>query len=263
MTGPLAGRRLLVTRPRPHPLRRDNAPVFAVLSTLGADVVEVPAIAIAPPEDAGPFDAALRGLESYEWIVFASGNAVYAVRDRLVSLSVDISAFPRVASVGAATTRAFASCFADVGVAVEPATNFRAEGLLDAFASHDLAGRRVLLPTSDRGRPVLPDGLRARGAVVDVVVAYRTIVPEGLERTLAEGLSGAVDAAVFASPSAVQAFAEALPEFTSPPPAIVIGPTTEAAARAAGFSVLAVASPSTTEGLVEAIIRALGRSHPL
>src|SRR5262249_53690881 len=117
-----------------------------------------------------------------------------------------------------------------------------------------------LLPTSDRGRTVLPDGLRARGAVVDVVVAYRTIAPEGLERALAECLRGGVDAAVFASPSAVQGGAEALPEGVAPPSAVGIGPTTEAAAHAAGFAVLAVAAPSTTEGLVDAVARALSRS---
>src|SRR5215467_9478330 len=99
-------------------------------------------------------------------------------------------------------------------------------------------GQRVLLPTSDRGRAVLPDGLRARGAVVDVLVAYRTIAPEILERALVAGLSGGVDAAVFASPSAVQGVAEVLPPGIPPPPAIVIGPTTEAAARAAGLAVL-------------------------
>jgi uroporphyrinogen-III synthase len=254
VTGPLSGRRLLVTR------RREQASALVdALRGLGAEVLEVPAIAIAPPEDAGPLDAALRDLGAYEWMAFASANAVFAVRDRLASLALDVSAFPRIASVGAATSRALASCFPDRPVALEPASDFRADGLLDAFAALDLTGRRVLLPTSDRGRAVLSAGLRARGALVDVVVAYRTIAPEGLDRTLAEALSGGIDAAVFASPSAVHGVAEALPEGATPPDAIVIGPTTEAAARAAGLAVLALAMPSTTDGLVDAVVRALSR----
>ena len=55
-----------------------------------------------------------------------------------------------------------------------------AEGLLDGFRRPAARGRRFLLPTSDRARDVLPDGLRRAGATVDVVVAYRTVAPAGL-----------------------------------------------------------------------------------
>jgi uroporphyrinogen-III synthase len=71
---------------------------------------------------------------------------------------------------------------------------------------------------------------------------------------LAEGF----DAATFAAPSAVEAFAAAAGPRSAGLPAVVIGPTTEAAARAAGFEVLGAASPSTAEGLVEALERVLG-----
>jgi uroporphyrinogen-III synthase len=253
VTRPLSGRRILVTR------RREQASGLAdKLRGLGADVVEVPAIEVAPPEDTRPLDAAVRGLARYDWVVFTSANALEAVRDRAKTLGLE-PAFPRVASVGAATRQAVTASFPRLAVDLEPAAGFRAEGLLAAFAEREVRGQRILLPTSDRGRAALPAGLRALGASVDVVVAYRTLTPKGLAESLAEELAAGIDAALFASPSAVQGLSEALPEGAAAPPAVVIGPTSEAAARAAGFSVLAVASPSTTDGLVAAVIRALAR----
>jgi uroporphyrinogen-III synthase len=255
VTLPLSGRRVLVTR-----RREQGSDLARRLGGLGADVLEVPAIEVTPPDDTRPLDAALHALGRYDWVVFTSANAVFAVRDRLALLGRE-PALPRIALVGAATRRALATSFPGVSVDVEPAADFRAEGLLAAFDAREVGGRRLLLPTSDRGRDVLPGGLRARGATVDVVVAYRTTVPEGLARGLAEALAGGIDAAVFASPSAVQALCEVLPEGAVPPPAVVIGPTTEAAARAAGLAVLAVAAPSTTEGLAQAVTRALSVSR--
>jgi len=237
--------------------RREQASGLAQrLRGLGADVVEVPAIEVAPPEDMRPLDAAVRDLARYDWVVFTSANALGAVRDRARALGLE-PAFPRVAAVGAATRTAVTASFPRLAIDLEPAADFRSEGLLAAFAERQVRGQRILLPTSDRGRPVLPGGLRALGASVDVVVAYRTVTPEGLAERLAEELAAGIDAVLFASPSAVQGLSEALPEGAAAPPAVVIGPTSEAAARAAGFSVLAVASPSTTEGLVDAALRAL------
>ncbi|MFI5006451.1 MAG: uroporphyrinogen-III synthase, partial [Solirubrobacterales bacterium] len=76
--GPLAGRRIVVTRR----LSQASALVRA-LRDRGAAVLEVPAIEVVPPEDVRPLDAALSRRESYDWIAFTSANAVHAVRDRL------------------------------------------------------------------------------------------------------------------------------------------------------------------------------------
>ena len=62
---------------------------------------------------------------------------------------------------------------------------------------------------------------------------------------------------LFASPSAVQGFADVLGAGAAGLPAVAIGPTTAASARLAGMQILAVADPSTVEGLVAATVRAL------
>jgi uroporphyrinogen III methyltransferase/synthase len=258
--GSLDGRRIVVTR------RKGQAgSLVERLRELGATVLEVPAIEIAPPADLGPLDAALADLEAYDWVVVTSPNAVGALLSRLTVQGL----FPRLsgkraklASVGPATTAALRASFPQDKVALEPKQDYRAEGLLAAFADRDLAGRKVLLPTSTAGRDELPEGLRARGAQVDVVLAYATVEPDGLAGAVAGCLEGGFDLALFASPSAVETFARAAGDRASGRPVAVIGPTTEAAARAAGFHVLGRASPATLEALVETAERVLKQPRP-
>jgi uroporphyrinogen-III synthase len=135
----------------------------------------------------------------------------------------------------------------------EPASDYRAEGLLAAFAQAEVGGRRFLLPVSDRARDVLADGLAARGAVVERVVAYRTVAPAEAGPALARALAEGVDVVTFASPSAVESFVALAPSGGASVRAAVIGPVTETRAREAGLAVVAVAQPSTAEGLVAAL----------
>jgi uroporphyrinogen III methyltransferase/synthase len=255
--GALAGRRIVVTR-----RRGQSSSLVEQLREQGATVLEVPATAIGPPAEAGPLDAALKDLERFDWVVFSSANAVEAVRDRLAHLGLPEglgARGPRIASVGSATTRAVQKAFPGDRVELEPERDYRAAGLLRAFAARGCQGEKVLLPASSRAREELPSGLRELGADVSVVVAYATLEPPGLREAVGRCLDEGFDAATFAAPSAVEAFASVADERSQGIAAVVIGPTTEAAARAAGFDVLAAASPSTVEGLVAALVRALQR----
>jgi uroporphyrinogen-III synthase len=250
-SAPLAGRRILVTR-RP----RQASALADGLRRLGAVVVEVPAIDVVRPEDTSPLDHALRGLGRYQWLLLTSANAVAAVHDRLTALGLDrdpAAGGVRVASVGASTSEAFLSRFGHA-VDLQPTSDFRAEGLAEAFTSVDVTGLRFLLPTSDRARDVLPRALRVRGAEVDVVVAYRTVAAPGLAERLAKELDAGLDLATFASPSAVESFVAAAGSRAGGVPAAVIGPSTAQAARAGGIEVRVVAEPSTVEGLLTAVV---------
>jgi uroporphyrinogen-III synthase len=262
--GPLAGRRLLVTRGKAQASR-----LAELLVERGAHVVEVPAIEITLPPDVGPLDEALAGLPGYDWVVFTSANAVSAVLGRMVVRGLPPRLAsplrgrpggPRIASVGRATTAALRASFPEDRVGLEPVADFSAAGLLAAFEAHGIGGRRVLVPASTRARDELAAGLRARGASVDVVDAYDTVEPAGLADAVGRAVEVGFDLALFASPSAVEAFARAAGVRAAGLPAVVIGPTTEAAARGAGMEVREVASPSTAEGLVAAAERAIGGS---
>lgn len=247
----LAGRRILVTR-----RAEQSSSLITGLRSLGAEVIEVPLIEVAPPADVGPLDAALRSLDRYDWIVFTSANAVRSVADR-VRLLGRVPRFPRGASVGPATTEATDEHLPACAIELEPLADFRAEGLLATFKDADVRGKKFLLPVSDKAREVLADGLAARGGQVDRVVAYRTVAPADAGHKLAVALAAGVDAVTFASPSAIENFVEAAPERGKGVRAAVIGPVTEAKARALGLDVIAVAEPSTADGLLVALSRAL------
>jgi len=255
----LEGRRIVVTR-----RQGQAASLVDRLRQLGASVLEVPSIEIVPPSEPGALDAALGELERYDWIVLTSPNAVAALLTRLTVLGLypRLSVRAKLASVGPATTIALRSSFPEDRVAVEPKHDYRAEGLLAAFADRSLGGKRVLLPSSTAARETLAEGLRGRGALVDVVPAYSTIEPPGLDTAVARCLEDGFDLALFASPSAVEAFARAAGARASGLPVAVIGPTTEATARASGLDVRGVASPSTVEALVATAERLLAGSRP-
>jgi uroporphyrinogen-III synthase len=252
----LAGRRVLVTR---------RAAQAATLSTrlraLGAEVVEIPAIEIAPPDDPASLDRALSRLTDYDWLVVTSANAARAVTERLEQLgrAQELAASrPALAAVGPETARALTGRLAGRTVDLLPAAAFRAEGLLAAFAERGpLLGQHVLLPVGDRARDELAEGLRHLGAHVEVVIAYRTVAPSGLAQTIAERLDREIDLAVFASPSAIESFVAAAGQRARDLPAVVMGPVTEQVARELGLDVRGVASPSTLDGLLAAVLAAL------
>jgi len=266
MAGPLAGRKIVVTRSRAQ-----ARALRELLEADGADVIEVPAIRIAPADDYGPVDAAIDRLAEYHWIVFTSQNAVGAFVERLQARAWgagDLSRL-RIAAIGPATARALLAHGLRPSLAPE---RFVAEALVDAFAGEAVAGRvpgdlrgtRVLLPRAAEARSVLPEGLRALGASVDVVAVYRVEVERDQNPEVWRRLSGHVDAVTFTSPSTVRNFVELMGAGTSrlPGGALVacIGPVTAAAAQACGLTVGLVADTYTVPGLAEALRRRLGHA---
>ncbi|MDQ6885923.1 MAG: uroporphyrinogen-III synthase [Gemmatimonadota bacterium] len=257
----LGGRRIVITRPE-----EQGAELAKQLESLGAHAILCPAIAIAPPESTDVLDRTLLALESYDWVIFTSANALAAVLTRLAVLGVPTAlASSRIAVVGSAT--AAAAMRANIVPSLTP-QRFLAEGLLAELG--DVGGLKVLLPRADIARADLPAALRARGAQVDEVVAYRT-VPHPSARRLAELLRhDSVDAICFASPSAVRACLEGLEDAGTPrarltrhprPGIISIGPVTAAEARQQGLPVDEVAADHDSEGLIAAMSRWF-ESHP-
>lgn len=256
MAASLHGRRVAVTRGA-----GGEDALSARLRALGAEVLEFPAIAIAPPEDLAPLDAALRDLGRFAWAAFASVNAVERTVARLDALGVPRAALAdlRLACVGPATAARLAELVRDPDLMPSEHTG----AALAASLARHVTGRAVLVPRAAEGRPELVDGLAAAGAEVVAPVAYRTVAapPEALA-PLGELLAaGRVDAVAFASPSAVKSVAAAL----GPRAALLgrvllgaIGPTTAAALREAGLEAGAVPTEHTAEGLAEALAGALG-----
>ncbi len=250
---PLQGRRVLVTRAA---ARADG--LVARLRALGAEPVVHPTIAHAPPDDLAAFEQALGRLEAgvYEWLLLTSVTAVEAVarglEGRAPRLGGRVSL--RVGAVGPATASA---CRALLGVeAAAVPERFVGDEL--AVAIGDPMGRRVLLPNADLARPGLEERLRSAGAVVDRVVAYRTVAaPGGAE--LAELLAGGgLDAILFTSGSTagffVQQVGAAGLAALGTTVIACIGPSTAEVCRDLGLEPAVVAAVSTEEGLLEALV---------
>jgi uroporphyrinogen-III synthase len=242
----LAGARVAVTRSGAQ-----AADLARLIVARGGAPVLVPCLRVVGPVDAGALDEALDRLpRDYDGVVFSSTNAVHWTLARTTSESF---AGVRVVAVGAATAEALRE--RGVPVDVVPAA-FHSEGILAALdEAGDLAGTRWLLPRADVAREVLPEGLEARGAQVDRVVAYRNAAPEpgAVERALEAG----IDAITFASGSAVVRLREALgPRFEERLRGAVvasIGPVTSQACREAGLTVHAEAESAGIAALVDAL----------
>ena len=253
----LNGRTILVTRARHQAGRLAEA-----LRARGATVLEIPAIAIKPPPSYAPLDAALRDIAQYQWLIVTSANGVEALRARIVELDIASSSFAhlKIAAVGSATATALRD--AGLSVAVTP-KEYVAESLVEALGDR-VTGQRALLVRAMVARDVIPDALRKRGATVDVVDAYQTVIPTESVTAIRTifGSGGRVpDAATFTSSSTVTNFLALLRAAgVAPPPtmkAISIGPVTSATLRENGWEPTAEADPHDLDGVVAAAVRAL------
>jgi uroporphyrinogen-III synthase len=247
---PLAGLRLLLTRPADHSDAWARA-----FAAAGAEVIAYPTVEVVPPPSWEALDEALARLPEYDWLVFTSAAAVRFALARLPP-TVTIGPRPRVAAVGTETARVLEARGVTVSLMPE---DQRQDGLVEALgvALGELApGTRVLFPQAIGGREELRNALLGRGCVVDVVPASQTVP----RRDLAP--PPPFDVATFASPSALRAFVAvrglaALHGIT----VAVLGPTTAAAAEALGLCPVVASAPSA-DALITAIAAARRTAPP-
>jgi uroporphyrinogen-III synthase len=254
-TQPLVGKRIVLTR-----AAEDSAEFACALESLGSEIIYAPMVAFAPPDDWQKLDDQLKRLDFFDAILFLSKHAARYIFERCAQLGIKCegvgSANRLIAAVGPATARALK----EKGIRVDyVAKKQTGESLVDELRE-SLAGRRVLLPRSDRGDDRVPYALREIGASVTEVIAYRN-APATLDPVvLARIRGGEADAIVFASPSAFHNFRDAVgdPEIAKlsmRTEFVAIGPTTAGAVRDAGARVAVEATESTAAGLAAALTK--------
>jgi len=245
---PLFGRRVIVTR-----AREQASGLVERLHELGAATVELPVIEVGEPADGGAaLREAARLVGTYDWVAFTSANAVTRFFAALGDVGLDTRALGGrlVAAIGPGTAEALAATGIRADLVPE---RFVAESLLDAFPA---GTGRVLLPRAAVARDALPAGLERRGYTVDVVEAYRTAVGRPAPEALSA--AGGDHAVTFTSSSTVTNYLAVAGGLPVPPVVACIGPITADTARAAGLHVDIVAVEHTIEGLVGALVEALG-----
>ncbi len=257
---PLFGKNVLVTR------AADQAgELTSLLEAQGARAVECPTIAMAPPESWVAVDEAIERLPSVDWTIFTSVNAVRFFFDRLAYLERDTRALGNslVCAVGPKTALALAR--RGIRADLVP-RDYKAEGVVDAFARIDLEGKTVLLPRADRARDVIPTHLARKGATMLAPVLYRNVTPQALPEGVLETLRAReIDIATFTSSSTVENLAaivgpERLPELLDGVLIASIGPITSESCRRLGLTVDIEPAAYTLDALTDAIVAHCGAS---
>ena len=204
MNQALAGRTVVVTR------AASQSEVFVTaLEGHGATVISCPTIEIAEPETYERLDEAIDHLYGYDWIIFTSANGVEYFLRRLQTRGVGVEELDelKVCAIGEATADKLRDAHVHVDLIPSQA---KAEGVFAALCefaggNEKLGGLNILLPRAATGRDYLPKSLEEAGARIDVVTAYRTVVPENLDRgRLSAMLTGSADCIAFMSSSSVK-----------------------------------------------------------
>lgn len=204
MEQPLAGRTVVVTR-----AASQAGDFITALESYGASVISCPTIEIAEPESYDRLDEAIDHLYGYDWLIFTSANGVDYFLRRLNTRGVNVEELDelKVCAIGEATADKLRD--AHVHVDLVPSQS-KAEGIFAALSefaggTENLHGLNILLPRAATGRDYLPKSLENAGARIDVVTAYRTVLPENLDRgRLSAMLTGSADCIAFMSSSSVK-----------------------------------------------------------
>ena len=241
----LAGIRIVVTR-----AAEQAKELVSSLRDLGAEVISLPAIEIGPPSDPGPLRRAIEHLNDYDWIIFSSANAVNAFA-AIGGGGKNCRA--RIAAVGPHTREVAEQRGFTISLSPE---RYLSESLVEAFGKENVNGKRILIPSAALTREVVESELRKRGALVEVVEAYRNLAPANLrEHGLAILREPYPDWITFASSSAVDHVIAAIgPEPFTYTKIATIGPITSETVRKHGLTVAAEALMHDVPGLIEAIL---------
>jgi uroporphyrinogen III methyltransferase/synthase len=251
----LTGKRIVITR-----AAAQSEALAQELFERGAIPVVLPLVSFAEPQDFAPLDAAIAGIEQFDWMILTSSQAVRALVKRGEDLKVGLIRSKRklrIACVGPVS----AAAARQAGLSVEYVAETHTGAALAEELGKRLQGTKVFLPRSDRGNPDLPLTLKRHGAEVTEVIAYRTVRPDAVdEEKLRQIADGAGDAVLFFSPSAVQYFgemfgSEQLRVLQDKLAITAVGPVTAKALRDAGVQRIVLAGDTTAAAVIEALER--------
>ena len=246
-TGPLSERLVLVTRPVGQ-----ETELAAAVRAAGGECIHVPVIRIADPPTWQPVDDAIARADTYDWIVFASGNGVRGFLRRLRAAGLDGRALgtARLAAIGPATQRQLEE--AGFHCDLTPQT-FRSEGLAAALAGTARRGR-FLLVRADKGRDVLRCELESLGHHVDEVVAYESQPVEALTADIVGTIDRLhIDWITLTSSSIAEAAIRLFGDRMRHWKIASISPVTSATLTRAGWQPTVEAAEATVGGVVEVI----------
>lgn len=256
---PLQGRRIVVTRSQGQ-----ASELSAMLEKLGAEVIGLPLISIAPNVDPQTAADVFAEIGSYDWIVFSSPNGVRHFFAAFFEAFPDIRSlgFIRIAAVGKSTAAELRQLHLTAEL-VPPEAN--ADSLADALvATGSLDSAKVLVVAGNLGRDTLVDKIEEARAIVDRFEVYKTEPTDLSDHPAAKSFrERGADAILFTSSSGARSFVDqakhlVIAEGGLRPKSISIGKITSATMKELGLPVDVQAKESSLEGLVEATLKRFG-----
>ena len=169
MSAPLAGRTIVVTRPR-----EQAAALAAAIRARGGAAILFPTLEIFDPTDAAALDAVIDRLDRFDLAIFVSPIAVGRAL-RAVSARRELPPKLKIAAVGSGSVRALAQH--GFTAVIAPAKQADSESLLAEPELADVAGKHIVIFRGEGGRELLKETLVARGAIVEYVQCYRRARP--------------------------------------------------------------------------------------
>ncbi|MCO6412903.1 MAG: uroporphyrinogen-III synthase [Thiogranum sp.] len=175
MTGPagsgvLKGIGVLVTRPR-----HQAQPLCELIEEHGGTVFRFPVLEIGEPADSRTLSQAIENLETFDWAIFISANAVEKAMTAILARR-NWPVAVRIATIGRSSTEALS----DFGLStdLQPQQRFNSEALLELPEMQHVEGQRIVIFRGNGGREHLAETLRARGALVQYAEAYQRFRPQ-------------------------------------------------------------------------------------
>jgi uroporphyrinogen-III synthase len=238
----LIGRRILVTRPKGR-----DAALIAQLQRLGAEPVALGALEYAPPQDWSMVDATIDKIDQFDWVVFTSVKGVQQFLARVYVLNAQPHKFVgRLAAVGNSSAIALLQGW-HRPVWTPAESNADSLGLTLPVQ----AGQKVLLAQATEPATNLAECLAGRGALVETVSVYQLRYLQPEPRVIQQARTA--DAALFFSPSSVNASFKALGNSLLKIPAVCMGKTSARAARNLGISEIHIASETSLESVLQTL----------
>ncbi|MGS0764143.1 uroporphyrinogen-III C-methyltransferase [Syntrophomonas curvata] len=251
---PLWGKRIVVTRARAQASR-----LVEEINELGGEAIEFPSIIIKAEEDLSGLHNAYQHLDSYDWIIFTSVNAVDLFFAQMKNEDIDIRFLHGInlCAIGPATR----DSLQDKGLKVDLVPEeYRAEGILKELGNKVKKGQWVLLPRARGARRILPETLRQWGVHVNEVILYESVPDMRIGKTrMTEIIEDGIDYLTFTSSSTVSNFVRMVGKdkvlsLNNKTRVACIGPVTAETAKSHGFKVDVTAREYTINGLLTAII---------
>lgn len=223
------------------------------LTKEGLEVHSLPMIKLQRVQDLSPLHQYFEQLETFEWVVFTSVNAVKFFFEAAEEYGLKLYFFPNLkfATVGEKTKLSLEQLgYRTNFVPMHATANVLAENI------YDIEEKNVLIPRSKRASNDYVDALNKRGAIVHTVDLYNNISIDYPAESIQKEFANSFEYLIFTSGSTFTALHENLTNASvtlQNEKIICIGPSTANTVEELGYSVHAIAEQHDVDGIISCI----------